>query len=162
MDTLIACVSLLVSIIALAISVRFWQQSFRPIVTAAVKTHSGGSEAIHYSLVLMNSGAIPAKNVVLRANQRSLHGALGDEATEENRRRWLACFSDRAAVAVLQNGDRASCSFGVTKRNNAGFWKYKSVIKISIEYEGWFGRKYSEPQELLIADSDSFTGFSWG
>jgi hypothetical protein len=65
-------------------------------------------------------------------------------------------------INILHNGDKITCSFGTTSSNDAGFWKYKAKIPITIKYEGWFGKKYSQEQDLIIIDSDSFTGFMWG
>lgn len=162
MDTLIAFIALIVSAISLWFSVHFWRKSFRPIVTAAVKTHAAGNEAITYNLVLLNSGTIPAKNVVVKADEASLSSAFGSDATPENKKMWLACFVGETRIPILQNGDRISCSFGMTKGNDTGFWKYKSTISVVIEYTGWFGIEYKQPQELRIVDSESFTSFMWG
>jgi len=161
LDTLIALIALLVSVIALGVSIWFWRKSFRPIVTATVRTHFAGNEAIAYNLVFLNSGTIPAKNIVIKADEASLSLALGSDATPENKKRWLACFSNEAQIPILQNGDRISCSFGTTKSNDAGFWRYKATITVIIEYVGWFGREYRQEQQLRILDSDSFTGFMW-
>lgn len=161
MDTLIAFVALIISVISLGLSRHSWRRSFRPIVTAAVKTHSAGNEAITYNLVLLNSGTIPAKNVVVRPDNVSLSSAFGSDATSENKKRWLACFAEEAQIPILHNGDHISCSFGMTTGNDTGFWKYKSKISVVIEYVGWFGIEYKQPQELRIVDSDSFTGFMW-
>lgn len=161
MDTLIALVALVVSTVSLGASVRFWRKSFRPIVTATVKTHTAGNESITYYLVLLNSGTIPAKNITVKADDASLVLAFGDDATPENRRRWLACFSEEIVIQILHNGDRVSCSFGTTMRTDMGFWKYKASISIAINYSGWFGIRYKQLQELRIVDSDSFTGFMW-
>lgn len=162
MDTWIALVALIISAISLGLSLHFWRKSFRPIVTATVKTYSGGSQAITYNLVLLNSGTIPAKNVVVKADEASLSSAFGREATSENRKRWLACFAEETRIPILHNGDHVSCSFGMTKGIDAGFWKYKSTISVVIKYSGWFGIEYKQPQELKIIDSESFTGFIWG
>lgn len=161
MDTLIALVALVVSVVSLGASIRFWYRSFRPIVTATVKTHAAGNEAITYDLVLLNSGTIPAKDISIVANDSSLASALGGDATPEHRRMWLACFTDEIVIPILHNGDRVSCSFGMTKGCDMGFWKYKASISIVIKYSGWFGLKYEQPQELRIVDSHSFTGFMW-
>lgn len=161
-DTLVAYVALVVSLLSLGLSVHFWRKSFRPIVSAMVKTHCGGSDAIAYNLVLLNSGTIPAKQIRISADEASLTQALGLDATPENRKRWLACFEEEISIPVLHNGDRVSCSFGTTKSGDAGFWKYKSTVTVSIAYRGWFGSEYKERQELRILDSESFTRYSWG
>ncbi len=161
MDTLIALIALIVSAISLGASVRFWRKSFRPIVTAAVKTHFTGNELIAYDLVLLNSGTIPAKNITIKADDASLTLALGRDATPENIKRWHSCFSKENIIPILHNGDRISCSFGTTAKENTGFWKYKASIAITINYFGWFGLEYEQLQEIRIIDSNSFTGFMW-
>lgn len=160
MDRLIAAAALAISFCSLGISVYFWSRSFRPIVTAAVKTHSAGSEAIVYDLVVLNSGAIPAKNIRITAPEKSLAGAFGRDASLENKQRWLACFNH--VIAILHNNDKVLCSFGTTEANDAGFWKYNATIIVRINYEGWFGNRYTEEQNIQIAGSESFTGYSWG
>lgn len=160
MDTLIAAASLAVALCALAISYYFWRLSFRPIVTAAVKTNSGGNVAICYDLVVLNSGTIPAKSIRLIADDGALNPTFGRDASEENKQLWLACF--HIEIPILQNGAKYSCSFGTTQANDAGFWKYGAIIPITIAYDGWFGTKYCEEQTIRIIDSDSFTGHQWG
>lgn len=162
MDTAIAVLALLVSAVALGTSIYFWRRQFRPIVTAAVRTAVAGNEAIAYDLKILNSGTIPAKNVKLSTDELSLAAALGEDATAENRRRWLACFSSNSLISVLHNNDHVSCSFGTTRAHDRGFWKARAQISIVIEYEGWFGRKYVQPQTIEIVDSGSFTGYRWG
>lgn len=160
-DNAIALLALAVSIIALGISVYFWRRQFRPIVTAAIKTHHAGNEAITYDLVLLNSGSIPAKNITLKVTDESLQQAFGTDATPDNKTRWLACFLPITKIRVLHNGDHVLCSFGMTKANNSGFWKVRALLMISIEYNGWFGKSYLQQQTLEIRDSGSFTGFMW-
>jgi hypothetical protein len=151
---------LLISFCSLLASVYFWRRSFRPIVSAAVKTHAAGNEAILYDLVVLNSGTVPARNIRIKATEKSLTSAFGRDASAENKERWLACFNQ--VIGLLQNNDRVSCSFGTTKVADGGFWKHNAAISITIVYEGWFGRKYNDKQNIQIADSNSFTGYSWG
>lgn len=40
----VSVVALVVSALALGLSVFFWRRQFRPIVTAMVQTHHGGSD----------------------------------------------------------------------------------------------------------------------
>ena len=160
---MIAAAALVVSLCSLLISVYFWTRSFRPIVSVAVKTHAAGSEAILFDLVVLNSGTIPARNISIRATEKSLNSAFGSDVSAENKERWLACFN--RTIILLQNGDRTSCSFGTTKANNAGFWKHDAIISTTITYEGWFPGwfwRYKDEQDIQITDSDNFTGYSWG
>jgi hypothetical protein len=160
MDTMISAAALAVALVSLGLSFYFWRRSFRPIVTVAVKTNSGGNVMITYDLVVLNSGTIPAKNIRIIVSEDDLVPAFGQDATDANRRQELSCFD--AVIEMLQNGDKTSCSFGTTKANDGGFWRYNSVIPITLHYEGWFGKKYSESQRIRIVDSDSFTGYYWG
>lgn len=165
-ELLVSIVALVVSILALALSIFFWRRQFRPIVTAMVQTHHGGNDGIVYNLVVLNSGSIPAKNIKLLVREHSsLEAALGAGADTKTRKLWLACFEPSTVIRHLHNGARTSCSFGLTHREpNKSFWKPEAEFPIHIEYEGWFGEKYqSDPANILqIADSDSFTGGMWG
>lgn len=155
---MVPLIALIISTCSLLISLDVWRRSARPTVAAAVRTHSGGNMAIFYDLVLLNSGGMPAKNVRLIADQTSLAAALGPDATEENRKRWLACFG--VVIPVLLNNDKTTCSFGTTQVGDTGFWKYSAVIEIEILYEGRW-RIHREKQQLRILDTDSFTGYQW-
>lgn len=158
-----ALASLVVSFTSLLIAMDVWRRSFRPLVTAAIRTHKAGNTAITYDLVILNSGTLPARNIRIMSAEGSIEAALGKDASEENKKKWLACFN--YAIAILQNNDRVSCSFGTTMANDAGFWKYNSVIRATVTYEssfGWFVWKYQEEQGLQISNSESFTGYMWG
>jgi hypothetical protein len=162
----LSVVALIVSILALGLSIFFWLRQFRPIVTAMVQTHDAGNEAIAYNLVVLNSGAIPAKNIrLIVRDQAALEAALGAGADVETRGLWLACFESSTVIRLLQNGAQTKCSFGLTHRiPRKSFWKAQAEFPIQLEYEGWFGEKYRKdpPNVLQIADSDSFTGGMWG
>ena len=100
----IAIFALLVSFFSLIVTIRYASKSFRPIVTAAVKTHSGGNEAIIYNLVIKNSGSIPARQVRIQVEENQLAQAFGADSCDEHYRRiWLACFSSSNEVSLLQN-----------------------------------------------------------
>ncbi|RWH76860.1 MAG: hypothetical protein EOQ86_19725 [Mesorhizobium sp.] len=166
LNLVVATVALIVSVVALGFSIFFWHRQFRPIVTAMVETHHGGSDGISYNLVILNSGSIPAKNIKLHMRDRSsLEAALGAGADKDARELWLACFEPSRVIRLLQNGARTSCSFGFTHRDlRRSFWSAQAEFPIQIEYEGWFGEKYQKdlPNVVQIADSDSFTGGMWG
>src|SRR5437016_4194254 len=148
--------SLLVSLFAFLLSVHHLKRSFRPIVSVVVKTHDAGNAATTYDLVVLNSGTLPARNIRISAEPASLNAAFGRDASEDNKTRWLAGF-DRE-IYLLHNGDKVSCSFGMTKANDAGFWKYDATISVTVKYQHWFGkgllgRPFSEDQKIRIADS---------
>lgn len=89
MNTIIALSALIVSVIALGISICFWLKQFRPIVTAAVRTAKAGSEVIAYNLVILNSGTIPTRNIRLKVDESSLRAAFGKDRATDNEERWI-------------------------------------------------------------------------
>lgn len=161
MDTTIALISLFVSMLALGMSFIFWRRQFRPIITACVKAVKGGSVGISYSLKIINSGSIPAKNIKIQLNESEVEQSLGSGTSAEDKEKWLRSVN-KSSIHILQNGDSTSCYFGSTEINNSGFWKYGAEFHVVINYEGWFGYKYTETQLLKIQDLDSFTGYMWG
>jgi len=54
-----------------------------------------------------------------------------------------------------------SFSFGYTKENNTGFWKYGAKFPITIKFESWL-RSYEETQEIVILDSNGSAGYGYG
>lgn len=162
-NTCIAFSALIVSVISLGLSIHFWKRSFRPIITAMVRTHAAGNEAIAYDLEILNSGSIPAKKIRIHVqDDEELKRALSDYVQEDDKKRWLACFNERNVISVLLNGQSVKCSFGKTcEDEKETFWKYGENFSIRIEYEGWFGEKYTETQQLQIRDSNTFTDFRW-
>lgn len=158
----VALSALIVSIVSLILSYHYWSKSFRPIVTAMVKTHASGNVATMYDLEVLNTGSIPARNIRLSVEQNDINNALGTDSGSENKIRWLSCFKPENIIVILHNSSRIKCSFGHSKENGHGFWKYNAIIPVKIEYEGWFGKKYSQNQNIQISDSESFTGYQWG
>jgi hypothetical protein len=164
MDTagpVLSLVAIGVSIASLWLSIYTWRVSFRPIVSCAVQTHRSTEALITYNLVVCNSGKIPARNIRIRTDQASLEQAFGTGATEVMKDRWLYVFKDDTSINILLNDDRVSCSFGETRITNTGFWKWGARFSITISYDDWFGKRYSETQEIVILGSDSFTPYSW-
>jgi hypothetical protein len=81
----VSLIALLVSITLMLLSYRYWSKSFRPIVTVMVKTHLSGNIATTFNLEILNSGSLPAKNIQLKANDKDLREALGNDANTESR-----------------------------------------------------------------------------
>lgn len=161
LSKIIAFAALGVASLSLYLSWDYRRKSFRPIVTTRVKTHWADDNRTYFNLEIRNSGSLPAKNIHLIPDKDDLKKALGDEATPEKRKIWLSCFEAENAVSILEEKQEESCSFGYTKEDGKGFWQYKAIIPITIEYDGWFGEKYTEKQEIRILDSASFTGSMW-
>jgi len=164
-STVISIAAVAISLFSLFFTMYVRRRTFRPIVSAVVKTHAAGNQAIAYDLMVFNSGTVPAKNIRITAEDKSLAAALGRGVSEEKKKKWLAAFGTN--IYLLHSNDRTSCSFGTTEGNDCGFWKYGATISISIRYEHWFRRlglrrTYTESQKIQILDSDSFTGYQWG
>ncbi|WP_159091600.1 hypothetical protein [Aminobacter sp. MSH1] len=157
----IALAAVAISLVALLLSIHFWRRSFRPIVTAMVRSNKSGNLATAFDLVLLNSGSIPARSVTLHiTDDRQLENAL-DKAPLDRRSRFLSCFLKGTKVPILHNGAEVSCSFGYVSQTDS-FWKGGAEFPILVRYEGWFGKIYVERQTLRIVSSTSFTDFSWG
>lgn len=161
-DQIVAIIALIISFLSFGLSVYFWRRQFRPIITVAVKTADAGNRGIYFNLQVKNSGSLPAKNIKLSANQSDLDIAFGDDATQENRTRWLAAFNEENVIPILQNGESITCSFGMSQPHDRGFWLYRANLRITTEYAGWFGYHYVDTQIISIIDSNSFTDFQWG
>lgn len=161
MDTQIALIALIISVLSFGMALYFWRLQFRPIITVNVRTAKAGNVAIAYSLKVMNSGSIPAKNIQIKIDEASIAENLGSEASNENLDRWVRSINSNK-IRLLQNGDSSTCSFGTSKANDEGFWKYGANISVNVTYQGWFGYKYSDTQTIQIQDSSSFTGYMWG
>ncbi|HCY87865.1 MAG TPA: hypothetical protein DHV36_22205 [Desulfobacteraceae bacterium] len=158
MEMGLASASLVLAFCAFVISIYFWKKQFRPILSAMVKTHAAGNEAILYDLEIINCGSLPAKNISLSIGDADTIQALGDDASDENKQRWLACFEE--TIPILHNNSSCKCSFGMTGKKN--FWKYRSKLPITIKYESfWWKKRYEETVVVHIIDSESFTGYSW-
>ncbi len=162
-DTIISFVSLIIASISLGLSFYFWRRSFRPIVTAMVKTVASGNMNTMFNLEISNTGTIPAKNIQLKIKDEDVAKAFGKESSDENKKRWLSCFDQNSSILILHNNSTVECSFGYcsSSKNDSGFWKYESIIPITIEYQGWFGKFYKTEQQIQILNSESFTNFSW-
>jgi hypothetical protein len=127
-------VSLVLSVISLWFSRMSWLQANRPIVSAMVKTNSGGNVATIYDLVIFNTGNRPAIEISLKANDAELDAALVAnphnlvELVEVVRK----CFAPSSMIPLLINGGSTSNSFGLTGREST--WHYGSSFSIEISY----------------------------
>lgn len=61
---------------------------------------------------------------------------------------------------MLAMNESKSFSFGYTKENNTGFWKYGAKFPITIKCESWI-RSYEERQEIVILDSDGSPDYGY-
>lgn len=76
--------AILVAMVSLLVSFQLWRKTNRPVVSAAVVTHSGGNIAILYNLIVYNSGNRPATNTRLRADFEILNQCFDQNAATLN------------------------------------------------------------------------------
>ena len=157
MANLFSTAALIVSLISLLITIWLWRESNRPVVTARIRTHTGGNIAILYRIELVNSGARPAKNVHLLADHQKIINALLPAARShkdyERELRYIErCFEDRAMVPVLLNGETTSSPFGHTSLE-APFWSPGATLQLVVAYQGLEGQKYKSAVTIKIDDA---------
>jgi hypothetical protein len=166
MQDIFSVTAVIISVISLCVTVWLWQQSNRPVVTARIKTHSGGNVAIMYLLELVNSGTRPAKNIRVHASQDQIAAALAPEAKNQpdftkHLRTVERCFEERAMVPVLLNGEATTNPFGHTSMERS-FWQPGATIELSISYHGLQGQRYTSHLTIKIDDTAGFAGASYG
>ena len=154
--------TLLVASATLGFSLYCWKKSFRPMLSIMVVSHKFLEDRTALNLEIINSGSLPAKDIRLIANKDSLEEAYGSGVNDEDKNRWVCCFDEDNIINALQQNHKIHCSFGTFKENDTGFWKYKSKIGVTLKYKDFFGRSYEDEQQLVLINSDSFTGYSWG
>lgn len=84
--------ALIISLASLLMTVNLWKRANRPILTARVTTHSGGSEGIALNLLIENTGNRPACEVRLRARERDVRAALVDPTSTQLPSDARRCF----------------------------------------------------------------------
>ncbi len=148
---------------------RLWRQSNRPVVSAMVRTHSGGNVSILYELAVINGGTRPAVTVRLVALQAQVVGAMEPAALSEIKlaplkNAVLRCFSEEGLIPLLLNGQTVTNSFGVTGNHSDGgsLWRIGAAIPVEIKYCDLEGRSYTSAVVLRIRDTAAFAGGMWG
>lgn len=157
-----------VSCMAVWFTRSLWVQSNRPVVSAEIRTHSGGNVSIAYDLAVINSGSRPAVSVRLVAFADHVDSAIEPAARQradlvrdiEDVHR---CFSASAVVPLLVNGQTVTNAFGHT--GDAGgvgsLWRVGASIPITIEYADLEGRSFASRLTLVVRDTAGFAGSFW-
>jgi hypothetical protein len=161
-------VALVVSVLALWFTRKLWVQSNRPIVTAMVRTHAGGSESISYDLAVVNCGNRPAIAVRLTAQLDQVRQAMEPKALENPEfsgllKAALRCFSEEAIIPLLLNGQTLTNAFGHTGAagGEGPFWRVGATFPVSITYLDLEGRSFKSKVTVVIRDTDGFAGSIW-
>lgn len=164
--TIVSTLALSVSLVSLWFSRRSWLQSNRPIVSAAVETHSGGNESIAYNLAISNTGNRPAVNVRLCAPTQFIEKCMAPwvesfQGPSTTYAQVMRCFSGEGEIPLLLNGRNMTNSFGYTRGDDQTFWRYGTSLPITISYSDLEGRKFCTSQVISIKDSAAFAGSMW-
>lgn len=154
---ILSSAAVILSIVSLMLSHRTWRETYRPIVTARVKTHAGGNVAILFSLIVENTGNRPAINVRLSVDATTLKAAMPPECTIDpgpiNK-----CFDPHWAIPILANGRETSNYFGKTCEGDECQWVPEARFPVTIRYDDLDGHAYESRVDLFIADTDGFAG----
>jgi hypothetical protein len=164
LETGLSIAAFVISCFSVWFTWKLWVQSNRPVVTAMVRTHSGGNRAITFNIAVINSGTRPAVDVRLLAQKPDIENAMTLNTHEDPCRLGVyRCFSSEGIIAVLLNGQTVTNSFGYTSEENAGdtLWKVNAAIPIEVSYSDLEGRLFKSRVTLRIQDSAGFAGCSW-
>jgi len=161
--TVFAAIALAVSVASMYVARRAWIQSNRPIVTAAVVEYDSGDEGAVFNLFVSNTGNRPATNIRLKAKPEEIDKLLTSSEKEKKRQSSHDCFSDKAMLPLLRNGEELTTSFGsIRKLGLAGEGLlYDSEIPIEITYKDLEGRDYRSRLTLKVHSREGFGGSVW-
>jgi len=163
MSAIFSGLAIVVALVSIWLTRRTWLQTYRPIVSAYIETHGEEEGPIKYDIVVVNSGNRPAKEIRLQADEKMVRSCFGGDQPEGIISAIFNCFKPEGHISLLVNGACTSSSFGYTTGNEASsVWKYDSKIPIVILYKGLTGRKFKAKLDIMIRDSQTFSGGSYG
>ncbi|HGW4096227.1 TPA: hypothetical protein ACNH9H_005340 [Pseudomonas aeruginosa] len=161
-QTWIALCATLISATALFFSMRSFREVNRPIITAEIKTHSGGNIAIAYSLHVYNVGNRPACKIRLHAKEKLIRNLISSNPPEKKHKEIFRCFSEKGLIPILHPGCEKKNAFGATSSQpEQNTINYGFTLPVKISYRDLNNRKYTSHLVLLVKDSDSFAGSTW-
>ena len=159
--TAIGAAALLVSSVALIVSVLAWRESNRPLVTARVTTAASGNVAVALNLLVENTGTRPARNIQLSVAPAILDRVLSPSLDDGKRHRIADCFGPDFRIPVLANGASVTNAFGLLHGSPGATWQKLARIPITLEYEDLDGRRFKHAHELFMIDAAGFAGTFW-
>ena len=175
--TIITIGSFSISVCSLFFSRKSWSDTYRPIITVRVATHTSGNIASTLNLVVENFGNRPAKNIKLSVDYNKLESALLKAPNNSDRQAIERCFSDETTIPMLANGQSISNSFGCIivqfdtstfagKLNDNEYgkqsdWKANTRLDITIKYENLDGKLYKDKMPILVTTDKCFAGSFW-
>lgn len=163
MNAIFSGLAIVVALVSIWLTRRTWLQTYRPIVSAYIETHGGVEGPIKYDIVVVNSGNRPAKEIRLKADEKMVMSCFGGAQPEGVISSIFNCFKPEGQISLLVNGASTKSSFGYTTGNEGtSVWKYDCKIPIVIFYKGLTGRKFKAKLDIMIRDTQTFSGGSWG
>jgi len=152
----------LVSLFAFIFTRQSWLETNRPIVTAEIATHDGGSEAIAFNLVVHNVGNRPATDIRLKATDEAIRKLLDSNAHDSFKKEVERCFTEEGCIAVLHPGKSVKNGFGLTSSDKEkNVLNYGASAQIEINYKDLNSRNYTSVLRLIVRDSAYFAGSGW-
>ena len=162
--TIFMGIATLVAVFSFFTTIRLWQKTNRPIISAFIETHSTGNMATTYNLLVINSGNRPAVNIrtILKIDDKKFQECITQELNHRNVQAIKKCFSSEGEIPLLVNQEKVSNYFGLTStKTEDNIWKYRSSLPIEIRYQDLDGRKYISKQTLVVKYSKAFAGHEW-
>lgn len=159
--TLLTIVAISISVASLYFARRSWFQSNRPIVTAFVA--ECGDLGTVFNLVVANTGNRPATRISLHATPEDIASLTDMDASDDRKCAIAKCFSEKATIPLLRNGEELETAFGAFSNNPTdGTWlNYATQIQIEISYSDLDGRNYTSHLPLRIYARKGFGGSLW-
>lgn len=158
---LISAGSMLVAILSLAFTIRAWRETYRPLVTVRISSHTGGNSGIALNILVENSGARPALDVKLTATEADVKAAMADDCPEQPvpRDAQRVFFSD-IRIPVLANGRTTSNALGWLGSPEP-VWRAGASLPVRVLYRGMDGTRYVNRCVLALADDAGFAQTFW-
>lgn len=157
----ISVVSVLLSVLSICFAMYSWSQSYRPIVTVRVATHTGGNTGTALNLIIENTGNRPAKDIRLSVNENDLQRALSPKHGKGLLLDVRRCLSNKVVIQVLSDGRAVSNAFGHLSNDDTSTWITGSLLPIRVHYAGMGRRKYCSKMNLLLYGDEGFAQFFW-
>lgn len=159
-----AAIATIISLFSILLQELRWRRSNRPIVSAYICDAEKGREigkVDSFNLVLVNSGAMPAINVCLRAKESDLNKIFSGDTEESEKQVVKICFDEESSVSLLLNGEKVETYFGTSEHIGNGKCRgleYDAWLPIKITYYDLNKHKYDTEIKLKIRDSYGFGG----
>jgi hypothetical protein len=154
--------ALAISICALVWSIASWRKSNRPFVLISVTANGmGGNEATPLFLRVENFGNRPALKIKIGATPDVYEKCLNPDKRARFQEVVNSTLTDAHIIPLLGIREFRLTSFGHLEDSAESTWIANSEFPISVHYEDFDGRRFSEEVPIIVADGDGFGGGMW-